>query len=49
MCELEDRWYLGSEIIVSKPKSARRAKPLLSIRMFALAGEFDKIGVTLAI
>ena len=47
--ELEDRMFVGSEMIVSRPKSARRAWPVRSIRMLALIStksvrqEHDKI------
>lgn len=34
--ELEEKMFVGSEMIVSKPKSARRALPVWSISMFAL-------------
>ena len=43
MCELEDRRYLGSEMIVSRPKSARRAHPVWSISTLALAGRFSEM------
>ena len=44
MNELEDKRFAGSETIVSRPKSARRAWPVSSIRMLALVGKLDKIG-----
>ena len=49
MCELEDKRYLGSEMIVSRPKSARRAWPAPSISILALAGKIGKMEATLAI
>jgi len=49
VCELEDKWYLGSGIIDSRPKSARRARPSWSISMSTLAGKLGEVGVILAV
>jgi len=40
--ELEDKRFVGSEIMVSRPKSARRAWPVSSISILAFAGKVGK-------
>ena len=47
VCELEDKRYLGSEMIVSRPKSATQAWQVWLISMLAFMGKFGKMGVTL--
>ena len=42
--ELEGKRFEGSEVIVTRPKSARRARPVWSIRILALTGtEVSKV------
>ena len=43
MYELEDRRFAGSEMIVSRPKSAKRARQDWSISMLALIGTLGKL------
>ena len=44
MHELEDERFWGSEMIVSRPKSAKQARPVWSISMLALIDKPGEIG-----